>query len=503
MTKRILILSVFVVASCGLAYELIAGALSSYLLGDSILQFSTIIGCYLFAMGVGAHFSRYVRDEQVLARFIDIELAVGLIGGLSAALLFMTFSWMTAPFRTLLYVLVFMVGALVGMEVPLVMRALNARDTEFNELVSRVLTFDYLGALAVSLLFPLVLAPYLGLVRTGFLFGMLNVAVAFWTLHTFRGELANLGGRVVRASTVMVVLVFGFALSDRMVQWGEHGLFGDEIVYSTTTPYQRLVITRWKDDLRLYINGNLQFSSRDEYRYHEALVHPALQALPWARSVLVLGGGDGLALREILRYPNIRQVTLVDLDPAMTAAFTTRPELAKLNARSFSDPRVKVVNADAAIWLQNSTDMFDAAIVDFPDPSSFALGKLYSAPFYGMVKKHIAANGLVVVQSTSPFFAPHAYWTIDATLRDVGMKTYPYHAYVPSFGEWGFVLASPQQQYAPPTSYRLPMRFLNAATTREMFSFPPDMQRIEMAPNRLNTQSLVREFEHDWRQVIR
>ncbi|MDB5961960.1 MAG: spermidine synthase [Massilia sp.] len=503
MTKRILILSVFVVASCGLAYELIAGALSSYLLGDSVLQFSTIIGCYLFAMGVGAHFSKYVADEDVLARFIDIELAVGLIGGLSAAILFMTFSWMAAPFRTLLYVLVFMVGALVGMEVPLVMRALNERQTAFNELVSRVLTFDYLGALAVSLLFPLVLAPHLGLVRTGFLFGMLNVAVGLWTLHAFRNELRGVAGRALRAGIVMLVLVAGFGMSDRLVKWGEHGLFGDEIVYATTTPYQRLVITKWKDDTRLYINGNLQFSSRDEYRYHEALVHPALERLPWAKRVLVLGGGDGLALREILRYPNIEHVTVVDLDPAMTGAFTTRPELAKLNHGSFSDKRVKVVNADAAIWLQNSQAMFDAAIIDFPDPSSFALGKLYSVPFYGMVKKHVAANGLVVVQSTSPFFAPHAYWTIDATLREVGMKTFPYHAYVPSFGEWGFVLASPQQEYTPPSSYRLPLRFLNAATTREMFAFPPDMQRIDMAPNRLNTQSLVHEFEQDWRQVIR
>jgi spermidine synthase len=503
MTKRILILSVFVVASCGLAYELIAGALSSYLLGDSILQFSTIIGCYLFAMGVGAHVSKYVRDEDVLARFIDIELAVGLIGGVSAALLFMTFSWMTAPFRTLLYVLVFMVGALVGMEVPLVMRALNARRTEFNELVSRVLTFDYLGALAVSLLFPLVLAPYLGLVRTGFLFGMLNVGVALWTLYTFRAELAGAAGRVMRASVVLCALVGGFALSDRMVEWGEHGLFGDEVIYSTTTPYQRLVITRWKDDVRLYINGNLQFSSRDEYRYHEALVHPVLGALPWARSVLVLGGGDGLALREILRYQNIKQVTLVDLDPAMTRAFTQRAELVKLNHGSFSDPRVKVINADAAIWLQKDGGMFDAAIVDFPDPSSFALGKLYSVPFFGLLKKHVAANGLIVVQSTSPFFAPHAYWTIDATLRDVGLSTWPYHAYVPSFGEWGFILASPKPNYTPPTHYSLPMRYLNAETTREMFTFPPDMQRQQMPPNRLNTQSLVHEFEQDWRQVIR
>lgn len=503
MTKKILILSVFVVASCGLAYELIAGALSSYLLGDSILQFSTIIGCYLFAMGVGAHFSKFVKDEDVLSRFVDIELAVGLIGGMSAALLFLTFSWMAAPFRTLLYVLVFLIGALVGMEVPLVMRALNARDTAFNELVSRVLTFDYLGALAVSVLFPLVLAPYLGLTRTGFLFGMLNVGVGFWTIYVFRAELKNATGRFLRASMVMCLLVVGFAMSERLVYWGEHGLFGDEIVYSTTTPYQRLVITRWKDDMRLYINGNLQFSSRDEYRYHEALVHPVMESVPWAQSVLVLGGGDGLALREILRYPNIKHVTLVDLDPAMTAAFTRRPELVKLNHGSLSDPRVTVVNADAAVWLQNADQMFDAAIIDFPDPSSFALGKLYSVPFYGMVKKHIAANGLIAVQSTSPFFAPHAYWSVDATLREVGMRTYPYHVYVPSFGEWGFILASPQQDYKPPTRYRLPLRYLNAETTQEMFRFPPDMPRLQVEPNRLNTQSLVRYFEQDWRQVIR
>jgi len=503
MTKRILILSVFVVASCGLAYELIAGALSSYLLGDSVLQFSTIIGCYLFAMGVGAHFSKYVRDEDVLARFIDIELAVGLIGGVSAALLFMAFSWMAGPFRTLLYTLVFIIGMLVGMEVPLVMRALNERRTEFAELVSRVLTFDYLGALAVSLLFPLVLAPHLGLVRTGFLFGMLNVGVGLWTLYAFRRELANMTGRVLRACSVLLVLTMGFVLSDRMVGWGERSLFGDDIVYSTTTPYQRLVITRWKDDLRLYINGNLQFSSRDEYRYHEALVHPVLQQLPWAKRVLVLGGGDGLALREVLRYPNIEHVTLVDLDPAMTGTFASRPELVKLNANAFADKRVTVVNADAAIWLQQDRGMYDAVIVDFPDPSSFALGKLYSVPFYGVLKKHVAANGLVVVQSTSPYFAPNAYWTVDATLREVGMQTWPYHLYVPSFGEWGFILASPQGRYQPPDSYRLPMRYLDAETTRAMFAFPPDMGRRQMAPNRLNTQSLVHEFEEDWRQVIR
>ena len=503
MTKRILILSVFVVASCGLAYELIAGALASYLLGDSILQFSTIIGCYLFAMGVGAHFSKFVKDEDVLSRFVDLELLIGLVGGVSAAFLFLSYAWAAAPFRTMLYVVVFLIGMMVGMEIPLVMRALNARDTKFNELVSGVLTFDYLGALAVSVLFPLVLAPQLGLTRSGFLFGMTNVAVALWTIYAFRAELNNVGGRLLRASTVMCILVVGFITSERLVYWGERGLFGDEIVFSTSTRYQRLVITRWKDDLRVYINGNLQFSSRDEYRYHEALVHPALQTLPWAKRVLVLGGGDGLAMREVLRYQHVEHVTLVDLDPAMIEAFRTRPELVALNKNAYADKRVKVVNADAAIWLQNNSEMFDLVIIDFPDPSSFALGKLYSVPFYAMIKQHLSENGLVVVQSTSPFFAPHAYWTVEATLREVGFSTYPFHAYVPSFGEWGFMLASPHPTYKYPQQYKLPMRYLNADTTREMFSFPPDMPRLPMPPNRLNTQSLVHEFERDWRQVIR
>ncbi len=503
MTKRILILSVFVVASCGLAYELIAGALASYLLGDSILQFSTIIGCYLFAMGVGAHFSKFVKDDDVLTRFVDIELMVGLLGGISAAFLFVSYAWAAAPFRTMLYVVVFLIGCMVGMEIPLVMRLLNARQTEFNELVSGVLTFDYLGALAVSVLFPLVLAPQLGLTRTGFLFGMTNVAVALWTIYAFRHELKAVGGRLLRAMSVMTLLVTGFVMSEHLVYWGERGMFGDEIVYSTTTRYQRLVITHWKDDLRLYINGNLQFSSRDEYRYHEAIVHPALQTLPWAKRALVLGGGDGLALREILRYQHIEHVTLVDLDPAMIEAFRTRPELRALNKNSYHDKRVTVVNADAAIWLQNNHEMFDLVIIDFPDPSSFALGKLYSVPFYAMVKKHLSENGLMVVQSTSPFFAPHAYWTVDATLREVGFSTYPFHAYVPSFGEWGFVLASQHPNYQVPHLYKLPMRYLNAETTRAMFAFPPDMPRLQMAPNRLNRQSLVHEFEHDWRQVIR
>ncbi|MDR3479280.1 MAG: polyamine aminopropyltransferase [Burkholderiaceae bacterium] len=503
MLDRVLILSVFIVASCGLAYELIAGALSSYLLGDSVLQFSSIIGCYLFAMGVGSHLSKYVKDEDALARFIDIELLVGLLGGVSATFLFVVFAWLSAPFRAALYALVFVLGVLVGMEIPLVMRVLNERRTEFRELVSRVLTFDYLGALAVSLLFPLVLAPKLGLSRTGFLFGIFNAAVALWTTVIFRKEVANPNTKIAKAGIVMGLLFGGFMLADNLTQWAEHGIFGDEIIYATTTPYQRLIVTKWKDDMRLYINGNLQFSSRDEHRYHEALIHPTLEALPWAKTVLVLGGGDGLAVREILKHRNVEHITLVDLDPAMTTLFSTSEPLLALNQGSLKNPKVTVVNQDAGRWLEQNQDVFDAIVADFPDPSNFGLGKLYSVPMYRLLSKHLSENGYAVIQSTSPYFAPKSYWCIVATLKEAGLNTWPYHAYVPSFGEWGYVIAGKRKDYTPPEKYAEPMRFLDGDSTRLMFKFPADMRPVAVEPNRLNNQSLVHYFEEDWQAVIR
>jgi spermidine synthase len=500
---RLLILSVFVVASCGLAYELIAGALASYLLGDSVLQFSSVIGCYLCAMGVGSHVSKYIRDDQLFARFVDIELLVGLIGGVSATLLFVIFGWLSAPFRTVLYAIVFVLGILVGTEIPLVMRILNARRAEFAELVSRVLTFDYLGALVVSLIFPIVLAPHLGLARTAFLFGIANALVALVTARVFRQQIPGAPALALRSFIVLVFLVLGFGLSERITQWSERGIFGDEIVYAQTTPYQRLVVTRWRDDMRLYINGNLQFSSRDEYRYHEALIHPVLSALPGVRRVLVLGGGDGLAAREILKYPSVESVTLVDLDPAMTQLFSTAAPLVALNQRSLKNPRLQIVNADAGQWLETAGTAFDAIIIDLPDPNSYALGKLYSEPFYRLVREHLSENGLVVIQSTSPYFAPHAFWCVVTTLETAGFKSYPYHAYVPSFGEWGFVIGDRTGRYRPPEHYAMPMRWLDGVTTRDMFVFPADMQRVPVEPNRLNNQALVRYFEEDWHKVIR
>lgn len=501
--NRTLIVSVFVVASCGLAYELIMAALASYLLGDSILQFSSIIGLYLFAMGIGAHLTKYIKDEDTLRRFIEIELLVGVIGGISALALFVAFGLAAAPFRTLLYALVLVVGTVVGMEIPLVMRVLNREEADFKELVSKVLTFDYLGALAVSLLFPLVLAPRLGMARSALLFGILNAAVALLTARIFKGRLKNHRGLQIRGWTVLMFLLLAFAYANRITFRAEQSYFGDPVVFESHSPYQRLVVTQWKNDTRLYINGNLQFSSRDEARYHEALVLPAMQMVQKAENVLILGGGDGLAAREVLKYPQVKQLTLVDLDPEMTKTFRTSATLSSLNQGSLSHPKTKVVNDDAAKWLEETEGRFDVIIIDLPDPSNFSLGKLYSVPMYRLVARRLAPQGKIVVQSTSPYFAPNAYWSVVATLEAAGLHTAPYHVYVPSFGEWGFVLAGRENRFPVPAAFSVPTRYLNGKTAAEMFDFPPDMTRRPVEANYLNNQMLVNYFERDWAEVIR
>ena len=492
-----LFLSVFLIAACGLIYELIAGTLASYLLGDSVLQFSTVIGSYLCAMGVGSWLSKFI-DKGLVTRFIVIELMVGLVGGFSSSLLFLAFAY-TTSFRFLLYFLVGMIGILVGLEIPLLMRILKERF-QFHDLVANVLTFDYLGALGASLLFPLLLVPKLGLVRSAILFGMLNAGVALWSTWIFAGQISRPRWLRAMAGLVLAALGAGFFVAEQIASAADHQLYADEVIFSRQTKYQKIVLTRWKDDLRLFLGGHLQFSSRDEHRYHEALVHPALAALPGVRRVLILGGGDGLAAREVLKYETVERVTLVDLDPEMTALFATHPTLTALNRDSLTNPRVTVRNADAFPWLEENRESYDAVIIDFPDPTNYSLGKLYTTAFYRLLLKHVAAAGLVVVQSTSPLFARQSYWCIVETLRQAGLRTHPYHAYVPAFGEWGFVLGS-RAGYEPPVRLPAGLRFLTVAQLPALFDFPRDMGPVPAEANRLNDQILVRYYEKEWREM--
>jgi len=493
----VLFLSVALIAACGLIYELVAGTLASYLLGDSVFQFSTVIGSYLFAMGVGSYFSRFII-RGLVAQFITIELMVGLVGGFSSAALFLAFAY-TQGFQLILYAVVIAIGVLVGLEIPLLMRILKNR-LEFRELVAHVLTFDYLGALAASLLFPILLVPKLGMVRSALLFGLINAGVALWSTYLFRNEL---GARaLLRAACVVVLVALGAGMvgAEKITQAADNNLYADEVIFARDTRYQRIVLTKWKDDVRLFLSSHLQFSSRDEYRYHEALVHPGLASLPGARRVLVLGGGDGLALREILKYPDVTSVTLVDLDPEMIRLFSTHPYLVTLNQHSLTNPRVHVINADAFVWLDRSSESYDFIVVDFPDPTNYSLGKLYTTAFYRLMAKHLSAQGLAVVQSTSPLFARQSYWCIVETLKQAGLKTYPYHLYVPSFGEWGFVLAG-LNPYEPPATLPEHLRYLSVATIPQLFQFPNDMLPVDAESNRLNDQVLVRYYEHDWREI--
>jgi spermidine synthase len=299
---------------------------------------------------------------------------------------------------------------------------------------------------------------------------------------------------------VTVLLLAGLVYGERFSTLAEESLYTDDVIFAKSSPYQRIVLTRWKDDIRLFLNQHLQFSSSDEYRYHESLVHPGMQWVGSPRTVLILGGGDGLALREVLKYPSVESVTLVDLDPEMTRLFSTNDLLRRINGDALLSRKLRVINADAFVWLNETSGFFDFAIVDFPDPTNYALGKLYTTAFYKALKAHLSENGGAVIQATSPLFARQSFWCIARTVESGGFHVSPYHVYVPSFGEWGFVLAT-NRSYAVPEKFPAGLKFVTAETAKSLFQFPPDMQRVEAGVNSLNNQILVHYYESEWRQV--
>jgi spermidine synthase len=248
------------------------------------------------------------------------------------------------------------------------------------------------------------------------------------------------------------------------------------------------------------LNGNLQFAQRDEYRYHEALVHPAMAGHGAPKKVLVLGGGDGMAIREILKYPSVTHVTLVELDPAMTQLFSAHPALTALNQQALHSPKVTIINQDAFGWLANTQEMFDVIVVDFPDPSNFSVGKLFTDSFFALLDRRLAASGYAVVQTTSPLIARKSFWTVVNTIESVGLTATPYHAHVPSFGEWGFVLAS-RRPWRMPQQLPPELRFIAINSMPQLFEFPPDMAKVPTGVHQLSNQILVTTYEDEWGKV--
>lgn len=500
-----LLVSTLIIAGCGLVYELIAGTLSSYLLGDSVTQFSLVIGVFMAALGLGSYLSRFV-ENHLIDRFIAIQLLLGLIGGLSTLILFTVFAQL-GNFQLFVFGLLLIIGTLVGLEIPLIMRILK-EHWQLGVNVSNVLTADYIGALLASVLFPLILVPQLGLIRTGLVFGCLNVAVAILTMVGFRSALSQPKRLKLYAVICAASLASAFMFANQFTSWMEHKIYHGEIIHSETSPYQRIVITKDGPATSLFLNGALQFNSLDEYRYHESLVHPAMSAARRKEHVLVLGGGDGMVVREVLKFAGVKHVTLVDLDPAITMLFRDNAMLAQLNAKALQNPKVSIVNNDAWLFLKEWQGApFDVVISDLPDPRSLSISKLYSKAFYHLLARRISADGIIVTQATSPLHAREAFWAIEATIADTKhrndaprFQTTPYHTYIPSFGEWGFVIASQQGINWKALRAISNSRYLNQATLQSLVQFPHDMSKVDVEPNRLQDHKLVEYYENGWRR---
>ncbi len=493
----VLLASLLVLSACAILYELLISTVSAYLLGSSVLHFSITIGLFLSFLGVGAYLSRFI-EGGLLRKFIFIEMLLGLVGGCSAMVLYFGHAWFP-NYYVLLLLCVSVIGTLAGMEIPIVTRLLEQQSGGLRDVIARVLAFDYLGALVASVAFPLLLLPLMGSMRTAFFTGLVNWGIGIFNLSVFKEKLENTAKLWLFAAVSGILLVVGFFYSFEMVGFADALNYHDRVVLSRQTPYQKIVVTQWNNDTRLYLNGNLQFSSTDEYRYHEPLVHIPLSSISHCDSVLVLGGGDGIALRHILAHPEVKGIDLVDLDAEMVRLCQSNPVFTRLNQNSLASPKVRVFYEDAFTFVQHCSKKYDAIIVDLPDPSDPALGKLYSTAFYAMLRQILALDGVVVTQSTSPFLARKPFWCIHATLETAFPCVVPYQAHVPTFGQWGFNMAFPVRRdtalLLQQLEQRVPvlpnLRFLNRHNLRSCFAFDTDVAELPQPPNTLEKMELV------------
>lgn len=485
-----LVAVILVTAAAAIIYELLIGTQSVYLNGDSALQFSLTIGVFLAAMGAGAFF---VRDPQgdITARLVRIEIAVALLGGVSGLLLYAVHATFAAGYLPAMVALVATLGILVGMELPLLAELLR-RGGGVRGAFASALAVDYVGSLVGSLVFPLVLLPTLGVVKTALFTGGVNLLVVVLLLPGM--PTAQRRRTLVAVGAAGSALLVAAVLAGRWVGWFEQRIYRDEILLAQTTRFQRIVVTRYRDDVRLYSDKELQFSSRDEYRYHEALIHPALAMVRHPERVLVIGGGDGLGVRELLKDRRVNAVTLVDIDPAMTDLGRTFAPVVALNRNALHDPRVEVVNADGFAFANRGNEPYDVIVLDLPDPRTEVLARLYSREFYARLLRRLNPEGVLVTQAGSPYYTRESYWSIVATLRALGLATHPYRINVPAFGEWGFVAASRKSHHWDALRLPLSRRYLTEPMLQQAARFDADTAPVATARPSTLEQPVV------WRQ---
>ncbi|MFD3517369.1 polyamine aminopropyltransferase [Streptomyces sp. NPDC058657] len=475
---RFLVLGVvFICAACGLVYELELVALATYLIGDSVTQASVVLSTMVFAMGVGSLLAKRLRCRAAVG-FGLLEAGLAALGGSSALVLYASFAWFGGA-RYVLVAYSLAIGLLIGAEIPLLMTLIQwigrqgrahpagggeppgeGDDTSGD--VADLFAADYVGALVGGLAFPFLLLPMLGQLTGALVTGAVNTAAGgTLVLWLFRRDLTRRGRwlLIVVNVAVLAFLATATVLVDDFERAARRAVYGDQVRVAVHTDQQEVVITGGpQGPLDLFLDGRLRVSGRDEYRYHEALVHPAMRG-PHAR-VLILGGGDGLAAREVLDHPGVRSVTLVDLDPEVVRLARTDPALVALNGGVHGDARLRYVQADAFQWLRDARlgdPPYDVVISDLPDPGITAATKLYSQEFYGLAADVLAEGGRIVVHAGPLTTRPRVYWTVDATLRAAGLATRPYRTAGRLSGfsggpdrasgttettrDWGFVLA--------------------------------------------------------------
>ena len=494
---RLLMLTTLLISGCSMVYELIISAVSSYLVGDSTLQYSVTIGLYMFALGIGSFLSKYIKKD-LWGAFAKVEILIGVTGGTCSLMLFLSNLYLES-YVLVMYAEILAIGTLAGLEIPLLTRLIEEDRQELRLTLSSIFSFDYIGGLVGSVAFPMILLPHLGYFATCFLSGALNLTAAALIIFKYQKKLKHSSVYKIAAAFLLACMLFGMFGSENIGQMIEGGLYRDRVILSEQTAYQKIVVTKHKDDLRLYIDGNVQFSTSDEYRYHEALVHVPMSCAENRDSVLVLGGGDGMAARELLKYPETR-ITLVDLDPGMTELCSTDPMITKVNGGSLSDERLTVINDDAYKFLEESDERFDVIIVDLPDPNNEALNKLYTNVFYRLCAAHLNEGGVMNVQSTSPYYAKKAYWCIGKTMESEGLSVRSYHLEVPAFGDWGFHMAS-ASELKKKHPFPEDTRYLSEENFESLFIFGKDEQVESIEVNHLTRPVLIQYYNEavrDW-----
>ncbi|MCT2589710.1 spermidine synthase [Streptomyces sp. N2-109] len=506
--RAAVLVSVFVCAACGLVYELELVALAAYLVGDSVTQASVVLSVMVFAMGLGSLLAKRLRCHAAVG-FGVIEAVLALIGGGSAMALYATFAWFGES-RWALIVFSIAIGMLIGAEMPLLMTLIQRiRAQDPGVAVADLFAADYVGALLGGLTFPFLLLPFFGQLTGVLLTGVVNaVAGGVVVLWLFRRDLSTRGRWSLLAVNggVVALLLIGTAFVASFERAAREAMYGEDVRVAMRTETQEIVLTggiptpRAADGhpglethsagaggeggggrsvprrtpgaappLRLFLDGRLRVCSLDEERFHEALVHPAMAGGSRAR-VLILGGGDGLALREVLGYQEVRSVTVVARDPQLVSLARTDPGLSRLNGGAFGDPRVQVRTGDVFGWLRERAPgrggAFDVIISALPDPGISESTKLYSREFYGLAERALTERGRLAVHAGALTSRPRDVWTVEATLRSAGLRTTPYavdgrvsgyqagpdHAMRgrgPRPRDWGLVLAARGKERPP------------------------------------------------------